>query len=196
MSAYTVRAVPWAEGWELHVDGVGVTQVRTLDRAVSQVHDYVETVTDEEDPDLQVLLHVELGGLEKRVAQVRSEVAEVELARSRVAFELRAVTRALRERGLSVTDMAVVLGVTRGRISALIREPVAPDALRQAVAKPISIGKATGKSRTGATARAKKSSAAAKMSSAEKTSLSGRKSTGGKGGSSRRAAAAAWTKKG
>ena len=33
MSTYDVRAVPWAEGWELHVDGAGVTQVRTLDKA-------------------------------------------------------------------------------------------------------------------------------------------------------------------
>ncbi len=30
MSAYTVHAKPWAHGWELHIEGVGVTQSRNL----------------------------------------------------------------------------------------------------------------------------------------------------------------------
>ncbi|GGO92889.1 hypothetical protein GCM10011584_30340 [Nocardioides phosphati] len=31
------RAVPWAGGWELHVDGVGVTQAEDLSDAADQV---------------------------------------------------------------------------------------------------------------------------------------------------------------
>ena len=30
MSTYTVRAKRWKHGWELHIDGVGVTQSRNL----------------------------------------------------------------------------------------------------------------------------------------------------------------------
>jgi hypothetical protein len=33
VTVYTARAVRWSGGWELHVDGVGVTQVRILSKA-------------------------------------------------------------------------------------------------------------------------------------------------------------------
>lgn len=42
--AVWVEAVPWSDGWELHVDGVGVTQCRDLKTAHQQVVDYVATV--------------------------------------------------------------------------------------------------------------------------------------------------------
>ena len=42
MSTYTVRATRWAHGWELHIDGVGVTQSRNLDGAEQMVRDYIE----------------------------------------------------------------------------------------------------------------------------------------------------------
>ena len=45
MSTYTVRATRWAHGWELHIDGVGVTQSRNLDGAGQMVRDYIESLT-------------------------------------------------------------------------------------------------------------------------------------------------------
>jgi hypothetical protein len=42
MSTYGVRARRWAHGWELHVEGVGVTQSRNLDGAERMVRDYIE----------------------------------------------------------------------------------------------------------------------------------------------------------
>lgn len=44
MTTYTVRAERWSGGWELHVDGLGVTQSRTLAAAQQQARDYIETV--------------------------------------------------------------------------------------------------------------------------------------------------------
>ncbi len=41
MSTYTVRAKRWKHGWELHIDGVGVTQSRNLDGAEQMVRDYI-----------------------------------------------------------------------------------------------------------------------------------------------------------
>lgn len=41
---YVVRAKRWAEGWELYIDGLGVTQSRTLATAERQVRDYLETL--------------------------------------------------------------------------------------------------------------------------------------------------------
>lgn len=43
--AFTAQAKRWAGGWELHVDGVGVTQSRTLDDADQMVRDYIESLT-------------------------------------------------------------------------------------------------------------------------------------------------------
>ena len=43
---HAVTAQRWAEGWELHIAGVGVTQTRTLATAERQVRDYLATVLD------------------------------------------------------------------------------------------------------------------------------------------------------
>lgn len=48
MSRVQVRAVRWQRGWELEIDGETHTQVATLDTAVQQVRDYLDTV----DPDV------------------------------------------------------------------------------------------------------------------------------------------------
>lgn len=45
MVAVKTIAKPWEHGWELHVEGVGVTQVRTLDGAARQAADLVEAMT-------------------------------------------------------------------------------------------------------------------------------------------------------
>ncbi|WP_091727615.1 hypothetical protein [Nocardioides scoriae] len=54
MSKYVATALRWESGWELHVEGEGVTQVRTLDNAVAQVRDYLETVHDRSFDDAEV----------------------------------------------------------------------------------------------------------------------------------------------
>lgn len=42
----TVRC--WDEGWELHVEGIGVTQVKDLRDARPQARDFIETVMGQE----------------------------------------------------------------------------------------------------------------------------------------------------
>lgn len=39
MSTYTVRAKPWKHGWELHIDGIGVTQSKNLASAEQMARD-------------------------------------------------------------------------------------------------------------------------------------------------------------
>ena len=127
MTTYHVRAKHWAGGWELHIDQVGVTQVRTLDRAEQQVRDYLETLLDIDTSDAEVLIEPDLGGLEKLVhsAQERSRAAEA--AQREAAREVRDAALRLRARGLSVSDTAKVMGVSRGRVSQLVRlKPTAP----------------------------------------------------------------------
>lgn len=117
---YTVRARHWERGWELHVDGVGVTQSRTLAGAEAMVRDYLrlDGHADAERADVRIL--PELDGLETRAARARELTRSAEVAQRDAAREVRAVARALRAEGISVSDMATVLGVSRGRVSQLV----------------------------------------------------------------------------
>jgi DNA-directed RNA polymerase specialized sigma24 family protein len=62
----------------------------------------------------------DLDGLERRASAARELTRSAEQAQRDAAREARAVARALREAGLSVTDTATVLGVSRGRVSQLV----------------------------------------------------------------------------
>lgn len=119
-TSYTVRAVKWSGGWELHIDDIGVTQVRTLDKAATQVRDYLATFLDEDLGDAEIVIVPALDGLEEEVVAARREVSEVAKAQRHAAERSRAIARELRARGLSVTDTAAVLGVSRGRVSQLV----------------------------------------------------------------------------
>lgn len=118
---YTVTAKRWRDGWELHIAGEGVTQVRTLDKAEQTVRDYLETLHEGRDfTGARIVLSPDLDGLEDEVRAVRAEVAAAADAQRQAGARSRAVARALRDRGLSVTDLAAVMGVSRGRVSQLI----------------------------------------------------------------------------
>lgn len=119
MSTYKATALRWSGGWELHIEGEGVTQVRTLDHAVSQVRDYLETVHERDFSDAEVEIIPDLGGLEREVIETRREIAAAAEAQELAAAHSRKIARELRDRGLSVTDTAAVLGVSRGRVSQL-----------------------------------------------------------------------------
>ena len=51
VTTYVTHARRWEfgadGGWELYVDGVGVTQVDHLDEAEAQVRDFIETISGE-----------------------------------------------------------------------------------------------------------------------------------------------------
>jgi len=44
VGGYTVRTVPWRLGWELHVDGVGVTQCTKLADAEDVTRDFLDAL--------------------------------------------------------------------------------------------------------------------------------------------------------
>ncbi len=122
VTRYQVTARRWRDGWELHVASIGVTQVRTLDRAAEQACDLIETMTGSSvDPEAIDLL-LDLDGLEIRAAQARRDMAHAEELRRAAAAEVRHTAAALRGAGLSVTDIATVLEVSRGRASQYLAE--------------------------------------------------------------------------
>jgi hypothetical protein len=116
---YNVTAKRWKHGWELHIDGVGVTQSRTLDTAEQMVRDYIETLTDQDVSGDKVVITPDLGELDRQVATVRELLAAADRQQQEARNSYRALAADLRAAGLSVSDTAAILGVSRGRVSQL-----------------------------------------------------------------------------
>ena len=119
MSTYVTRARRWERGWELHVDGLGVTQVGKLAKAERQVRDFVATLTGRDTRNDVVDLEVDLDGLDEEIRQVRKATEEAAAMQREAAAKTRLVVRELRARGVPVADIATLLGVSSGRVSQL-----------------------------------------------------------------------------
>ena len=65
--AYTVTAKRWEHGWELHIDGIGVTQSRLLSDAEAMVRDYLATDDVPGADTADITIRPDLGGLEDLV---------------------------------------------------------------------------------------------------------------------------------
>ena len=122
MSTYTVRAKRWAHGWELHIDGVGVTQSRSLGDAERMARDYIETLTDRDTSGDQVVITPQVGGgLDEALQAARDAVAAAERARREAAARVRQVVRDMRQAGLSGRDIAHLLHVSAQRVSQFLK---------------------------------------------------------------------------
>lgn len=120
MTNYRTRATRWAKGWELHVHGVGVTQSRTLATAADEARDYIVSQTGTPESDVHVILETDLGELGQRIIAMRNMRRHAEAEQIKAGHESRRIARELRQQGFSVTDIAAVLEVSRGRVSQLV----------------------------------------------------------------------------
>jgi hypothetical protein len=121
VKTYTVHAKRWERGWELHVDGVGVTQSHGLTDAPDMVRSYIKMMTGKA-PDtfeIDVIPHIG-GGLDEAARGARDAVRQAEEAQRRAAAKSRSVARRLRAQGLSGRDIAAVLRVSPQRVSQLL----------------------------------------------------------------------------
>jgi len=122
MKTYTVRAKRWAHGWEVHIEGLGVTQSHTLRDAEMMARDYIALETDASPDSFEVEVTPEIGGeLGEQTTAARAAVAEADMAQRRAAAESRAAARRLRDAGLSGRDIAAVLRVSPQRVSQLLK---------------------------------------------------------------------------
>jgi len=120
VNSVTVIAKRWKYGWDLRIVGGGATQVRTLDRAVQQVIDYLDTTyedVDHSDWKIDVVPH--LGSVIKDVKAAKKASKKAAKATKKAAKQVREVVAELRAQGISVTDAAAILGVSRARVSQL-----------------------------------------------------------------------------
>ena len=123
MSGYTVRAVRWDGGWELYIldasgQEIGVTQSHNLGEAERMVRDYLDISAM---PEAEFALEFDIGGLEEEVRQAHHEAATAAAAQVAAAERSRRVASALKAKGLSGADIGKVMGVSRGRVSQLIK---------------------------------------------------------------------------
>lgn len=122
MTTYTARAKRWKHGWELHIDGVGVTQSHGLRDAEMMVRDYIELSLDIPAGSFAVEITPEIGGgLDEAARAAREAVSEADRAQRRAAAQSRETARRLRRAGLSGRDIASVLGVSPQRVSQLLK---------------------------------------------------------------------------
>jgi hypothetical protein len=121
-STYQVRAKRWAHGWELHIEGVGVTQSHTLRDAERMARDYIALDTGTDPGSFDVKIMPEIGGeLGEMTAAARRAVVEAEQARRAAAAQSRDAARKLKGAGLSGRDIAAVLQVSPQRVSQLLK---------------------------------------------------------------------------
>ena len=120
--AYTVNARRWEHGWELHVEGVGVTQSKSLHSASRIAREYislVRSINDESTIDVEIRPHID-NALGDEVIAARKAVHELGERQREVAALSRTAARDLAASGLSGADIAVVLEVSPQRVSQLL----------------------------------------------------------------------------
>lgn len=122
MTTYNVTAKHWKRGWELHIEGVGVTQSKTLAEAETMVRDYIESLTGADAGDAVIVITPEVGGgLDEQVRTAREAVAAADKATRDAAAQSRKAARDLSQAGLSGRDIAAILRVSAQRVSQLLK---------------------------------------------------------------------------
>lgn len=122
-SPVVVTAHRWEFGWELRLDGAPLAQVAQLDRAEQRVRDVLRAGAAAADPDTcTVTVIPDLGELSGEVAAARRAEDEAGSVTRRADGQVRDAARRLRAAGYSVSDSATMLGVSRERCAALLRD--------------------------------------------------------------------------
>lgn len=122
MTTYQVTARRWELGWELHIDGIGVTQAATLASAGRMVGDYVAALTGADPGEIAVDYRIELDDqLSAEIEAAREASREAERLQREAAARWRAVARQLsKDRRMTGSDVAAVLDVSPQRVSQLL----------------------------------------------------------------------------
>lgn len=121
MTIITITARRWIGGWELWHEEDCWTQVATLSKARQQVIDYLDTIdetTDHSHWDIRIIPQIEAY---TQVETARRAVDEAAQAQKAAAELSRRTVLQLRREGLSVSDIATIMGVSRGRVSQLAK---------------------------------------------------------------------------
>ena len=122
MKTYKVHAKRWARGWELHIDGVGVTQSHGLADAAGMARSYIALIRNLAADSFNVDVVPEVGdGLDEAATAAREAVRAAVEAQRGAAASSRNVARQLKHKGLTGRDIAALLQLSPQRVSQLLR---------------------------------------------------------------------------
>lgn len=120
-ATYTAAAAREGRWWVITVDGIGVTQARSLREAPAMARGLVSAVLDVDERDVAVQVTPDLdASLLEQVRAARRRVSDLERQQAETAAASRQAAKALIDAGLSGADAATVLGVSPQRVSQLI----------------------------------------------------------------------------
>jgi hypothetical protein len=118
---FKVNAKRWKRGWELHIDGVGVTQVRRLNAAEAAAKDYIALDLGFAPEEIDVEIVPDVGDeLGRGIAEAKKATAEAERAQEFAAQRNRGVASSLKREGLTGREIAQVLRISPQRVSQLL----------------------------------------------------------------------------
>jgi len=155
VKTYAVTAKRWARGWELHIEGIGVTQSHGLADADEMARDYIADAEEVSPDSFAVNITPEVGGgIDAAVKAARGAMKAAEEAQKVAAAQVRQAVVQLKAAGLTGADVAAYLGVSAQRVSQLApnkqpakRGDTANSAIRGRVGKTPRATKATSRSR-------------------------------------------------
>lgn len=119
MNVYNVTAKRWEHGWELHVEGVGVTQSHGVADAEEMVRHYLELEGVSGPFAVRINFRAE-DDLDAEILDARRAAEEAARAQEVAAEKSRAVARHLAARKYKGVEIAAMLGVSKQRASQLL----------------------------------------------------------------------------
>lgn len=118
---YQATATREGRFWVVDVPGIGVTQGRSLAEARSMARDLIHAVTEEAPgPDDVEVRPTLTGERARQLAATRARLDAMRTAQDKAAAESRQLVAALIDDGLSRTDAADVIGISRQRVGQLL----------------------------------------------------------------------------
>lgn len=119
---YAATAVRDGKFWVITIDGVGVTQARSLAEAPEMASGLVYAMTDVKNADVDITFK---GGAVDEIDAVRRRQERAEREIAEASDEMRQIVRELHEQGIKQADIAARLKVSRQRASQLVRSATA-----------------------------------------------------------------------
>ncbi len=109
------------EGWRIEVPQLNnfVTTSKRLDKATEQIKDLAEVITGEERCEIIIKVEAVMPGIICDLEAAQEKSREAMRLQEEASAEIRDVVSRMRDEGLTMRDIAVLLGVTPQRVAQL-----------------------------------------------------------------------------
>ena len=110
-----------ADGWRVEVPQLGnlVTTAKRLDKATEQIKDLAEAATGESRCDIIIKVEAIMPGIICDLESAQEKAREATRLQEEASNEMRDVVARMRDEGLTMRDIAVLLGVSPQRVAQL-----------------------------------------------------------------------------